>query len=236
MPGFRPLLVPTLCFIPALALLVGLGVWQLERLQEKETLIASVAAGLSAAPEPIEQALAEGAAHAEWRHVRLSGRFLNAKEAYLFAQGPRNAIGVQVIAPFVLDSGGTILVNRGFVPDALRSPATREAGMIEGATAMTGVLRLTQKPGPFTPKPDPVSRLWYVKDVPAIAAALGVTVPAVIVEADATPNPGGWPLGGQTIVDFPNSHLQYALTWFSLALTLACFYVFYLVRQRRPSL
>jgi surfeit locus 1 family protein len=231
---FRPLLVPTLCFLPALALLIGLGAWQIQRLGWKEALIAQVETGMKAPAEPLEGALARNPASAEWHHVQVSGRFLNDKEIYLFALGPRSAVGVQIVTPLVQADGRIVLVNRGFVPQVLRAPATREAGQLAGPVTLTGVLRLSQKPGLFTPAPDPKTRLWFVKDVPSMAAAMGISVEApVIIEADATPNPGGWPLGGQTIVDFPNDHLQYAMTWFALALALTGVYLLYHVRQRR---
>jgi surfeit locus 1 family protein len=79
----------------------------------------------------------------------------------------------------------------------------------------------------FTPAPDPKTRLWFVKDVPAIAKAASVTALPVLIEADATPNKGGWPVGGQTRVDFPNDHLQYAITWFGLAFALLAVYFLY---------
>jgi len=225
---FRPLLVPTLWFLPGLVLLIGLGVWQIERLHEKEALIASVAAGMRAPPVPLADALRTGPQSVEWHHVSVTGLFLHDKEAYLFAQGPRGAVGVQIITPLVQSDGTTVLVNRGFVPQALKDPNTRIAGQVTGEVAVNGVLRLSQQPGMFTPAPDAEARLWFVKNVPEISAALGVVVQdPIIIEADATPNPGGWPLGGQTVVDFPNNHLQYALTWFGLALALIGVYLLY---------
>jgi surfeit locus 1 family protein len=233
---FRPMLGPTLWFVPGVALLLGLGVWQIERLSEKEVLIASVESGMKAAPVPLADALKGGAANAEWHHVQVMGRFLHEKESYLFARGPMSAVGVQVITPLAQDNGETVLVNRGFVPAALRDPQTRAAGQIDGEVSLTGVLRLSQLPGPFTPAPDLKTRLWFVKDIPAIASSVGVGAPPVIVEADETPNPGGWPLGGQTNVDIPNDHLQYAITWFGLALALTGVYLLFHMRQGRLGL
>jgi len=225
---FRPLLVPTLWFLPGLALLIGLGVWQIERLHEKEALIASVAAGMRAPPVALADALRTGPQSAEWHHVRVAGRFLHDKEAYLFAQGPLGAVGVQIVTPLVQSDGTTVLINRGFVPQALKDPSTRTAAQVRGEVALNGVLRLSQQPGMFTPAPDAKARLWFVKNVPEIAAALGVAIQdPIIIEADATPNPGGWPLGGQTVLDFPNDHLQYAVTWFGLALALIGVYLLY---------
>jgi len=225
---FRPLLVPTLWFVPAVAVMIGLGFWQIERLHQKEALIASVAAGMRAAPVPLAEVLRDGAAKAEWHHVTVDGHFVHDKEAYLFARGPMGAVGLQVVTPLVQADGKTVLVNRGFVPPTLKDPGARSAGQVTGEVALNGVLRLSQEPGMFTPPADAKEHLWFVKNVPGLAAAMDVTVEApVIIEADATPNPGGWPLGGQTVIDFPNDHLQYALTWFGLALTLVGVYLVY---------
>jgi len=221
------MLIPTLWFLPGLALLVGLGIWQIERLHEKEALIATVQAGISAPPVPLADALARGAANAEWRHVRVTGHFLHDKEIYVFSRGPKGAVGGDIDTPLVLMDGGTVLIDRGFVPEALHESKTRQAAQVTGEVSLTGVLRLSQQPGLFTPAPNTDTRLWFVKDVPSMAKTAGVIVPSLIIEADATPNPGGWPLGGQTRVEFANDHLQYAVTWFGLALALSGVYLFY---------
>jgi surfeit locus 1 family protein len=86
---------------------------------------------------------------------------------------------------------------------------------------ITGVWRTPDPPGAFTPAPDRARHIWYARDVAGIAAANGLTLAApVVIDADATPNPGGWPLGGQTVVEFRNQHLSYAVTWFGLAVCL----------------
>jgi surfeit locus 1 family protein len=176
---------------------------------------------------PLADAVKIGIQHAEWRHVQVSGRFMHDREQYLFALGPLGATGVQVVTPLIQEDGTAVLVDRGFVPDQLKDPVRRMQGQESGDVSVSGVLRLSEKPGTFTPTPDLKRRLWFVKDIPAIAAAAGVSALPVLVEADAIPNPGGWPLGGQTRVDFPNDHLQYAVTWFGLALVLAGVYLLY---------
>ena len=225
MPRFRPLLLPTLVVIPGLAVLLSLGVWQIDRLHEKQALIAAIEAGLAAPAVPLDVALKAG--NAEWRHVRLSGHFIHDREQYLFAQGPSGATGVQVITPLVQANGSVVLVDRGFVPDALRDPSLRATGQVEGDVSLTGIVRQSERPGAFTPAPDRKMRLWFVKDVSAIASAAGVAAAPVLVEADSAPNPGGWPLGGQTRIDVPNDHLQYAVTWFALALAFLGVYLVY---------
>lgn len=233
---FRPLLGATLWFVPGFFLLAGLGIWQIERLHEKEALIASVESGMRAAPVPLDDLLKEAGTNAEYHHVRVTGRFLHDKELYLFARGPQSAVGVDIITPLVQGNGQTVLVDRGFVPDALREPQTRQAAQITGEISLTGVFRASQRAGMFTPAPDRQKRLWFVKDVPGMAKALGLTAPPVMVEADDTPNPGGWPLGGRTVVDFPNDHLQYAITWFGLALALLTVYLLYHRSRGRLSI
>jgi surfeit locus 1 family protein len=224
---FRPMLGPTLWFLFGLALLAGLGVWQIQRLHEKEALIGSIESGMRAPPIALSDVLRADSTIAEYRHVQVTGRFRHESELYLFARGPMGAVGVDIVTPLVQQDGQTVLVDRGFVPDALRDPQTRQAGQVGGEVTLTGVLRLSQRPGMFTPASNPATRLWFVKDVPSMAASLGLTAPPVLIEADGTPNPGGWPLGGRTQTDIPNDHLQYAMTWFGLALALFAIYLLY---------
>ena len=224
---FRPLPIPTLWLVPGLVLLLGLGSWQIERLHEKEALLAKVQTGVTAPAIPLSEAMKPGGAISEYRHVRLTGHFLHDREQYVFAQGPGGAPGVHVLTPLVQQNGDVVLVDRGFVPDALRDPSRRTTGQIQGELSLTSVVRLSQHPGLFTPVPNPETHLWFIKDVGAIAKAAGVTATPLLAEADATPNPGGWPLGGQTRIDFPNDHLQYAITWFGLALALLGIYFVY---------
>ncbi len=225
---FRPLFGFTLLTVPLFALLVGLGVWQLERLQWKLGLIAEMSRNMHAAPISIDQALAEGLAAVQYRRVALSGRFGNADEAYVFTTGPHGVPVYHVLTPLLLDDGRMFLIDRGLVPPALLGRSTRKKGEVEGEQNLVGILRTPDSPGPFTPAPDVAHRIWFARDLKAIAAADHVHLSApVIIEADATPNPGGWPLGGQTIVNLPNNHLQYAITWFLLAAALAIVYLAY---------
>jgi surfeit locus 1 family protein len=120
------------------------------------------------------------------------------------------------------------------VPKERLDPATRRDGQLRDMRHIVGVWRTPDPPGAFTPPPDLAHRIWYSRDVAGIAKADGVTLAApVIVEADATPNPGGWPKGGQTVVAFRNEHLQYAITWFGLAAVLFGVYLAYHVSRGR---
>src|SRR5262249_34047775 len=151
MMRFRPLPKLTFWFVIVFALLNGLGVWQLQRLQWKENLIATVEARIHAAPVPLHSALAQGDDAAEWRPVSGSGTFLNDHEVYQFSQSKDGGIGAEVITPMRRADGEIVLIDRGFVPDEKRDPDSRREGQIGGFTTVTGVLRLDQAPGWFTP-------------------------------------------------------------------------------------
>jgi surfeit locus 1 family protein len=231
--AFRPFAMLSLVCAILFALLVALGVWQLQRLSWKLGLIAEVDHNMAVEPLSLDQALELGG-DAQYHRVRLTGRFDNAKESYVFGTGVEGAPVFHVVVPFATDDGHVLLVDRGIVPRDLRSRATRSRGLIEGETTMVGVWRTPDPAGAFTPKPDLGKRVWYSHDIAGIARADAVHLAAsVIVEADATPNAGGWPRGGQTRVNFRNEHLQYAMTWFLLAGALLVVYIAYHVSRGR---
>jgi surfeit locus 1 family protein len=206
------------------ALLSALGVWQVERRTWKLALIERVEQRMHAAPvapPPRSSWPAVTAASDEYRRVTLRGSFLNADETLVqavTADGP----GFWVLTPLQTADGTTVLVNRGFVPPDRRDPATRRDGEPQGPISVTGLLRISEPKGGFLRSNAPAAGRWYSRDVAAIAAMHGLAnVAPYFVDADATPNAGGYPVGGLTIVRFPNNHLIYALTWFALALMLA---------------
>jgi len=223
---FRPLLWPTLMVLPMLAVLIGLGSWQLQRRDWKLQLIAEMQARLSA-PEVALDALPSDAG--EYRRVTVSGDFDHAREVYWLTPGPDGGEpGFHVITPLLRAGKPAVLIDRGFVPVALKDPANRPQGQRTGPVTVHGILRQSQPPGAFTPKDEPAQRLVYTRDVARIAAELGLgPAEAVFIEADASPNPGGYPLGGQTVVTLRNEHLSYAITWFGLAGALMMVYLLY---------
>lgn len=230
---FKPLPRLTIATALMFAFLMGLGVWQIHRLHWKLGLIAQAHTNLAAPPLTLDQALGLGAG-AEYHRVTLSGRFDNAHEAYVFATGPAGGAVYHVLTPFVLADGRAVLVDRGIVPQGLRDPKMRAAGELSGIQQVEGVWRLADSPGLFTPAPDLKTRVWYDRDVAAIARTDRVRLAAqAVVEAGPAPNPGGWPKGGQTVVYFYNEHLQYAITWFALAAGLLVIYLAYHRAQGR---
>lgn len=211
-------------WVICVAALLALGIWQLERRVWKLDLIDRVAhrihAEAVAIPEPASWP-AVNRGDDEYRRVTVSGRFLHDRETLVQAltvDGP----GFWVVTPLEIAGGKTVLVNRGFVPAERREPTTRGEGNPPGLVNVTGLLRISEPGGGFLRTNDPGSNRWYSRDVAAIASARGLAQAApFFIDADASPNPGGWPRGGLTVISFPNNHLIYALTWFTLAVMLA---------------
>lgn len=218
----RGLILLGVLALAGVAVFTSLGVWQVERLFWKLDLIQRVEERARAAPVPApgpEHWPAVTAASQEYRRVSVTGRFLNDQETLVQAVTERGG-GFWVLTPFRTDRGFTVLVNRGFVPPERRSPDSRAEGLTDADTTVTGLLRVTEPGGGFLRSNDPAQDRWYSRDVAAIAAARGVTEAApYFIDAEASP-PGGSPVGGLTVLKFPNNHLVYALTWFALDLML----------------
>ncbi|HMH64672.1 MAG TPA: SURF1 family cytochrome oxidase biogenesis protein, partial [Rhizomicrobium sp.] len=167
---FRPYPGLTIACALLFAALCGLGVWQLERLQWKLALIARVNGHMAASPLPLDRIMATDGADAQYRRVILSGRFDHAHEAYVFTTDAGAPV-YHVLTPFTADGGKVLMVDRGEVPKEKLDPATRASGNVTGETQVTGVWRVPDASGAFTPPPDTAHRIWYARDLKAIAAA-----------------------------------------------------------------
>jgi surfeit locus 1 family protein len=232
----------------AFAVLVGLGFWQIERMGSKQRLMARIERGLASEPEalPPEASWPRLKPKAyDYSKVTLTGRFLHDKEFHvqglLTTEGsrttpPTTILGTYVLTPLQVPDGAIVIVNRGFVPPDKADPSTRAQGQVGGEQTVVGLLRAPQSQGWFVPDDEPAKNSWFTRDPARMAAAAGLSrVAPFIVDADATPVPGGLPAGGKTIIAFPNNHLQYALTWFALALGLLAVFLAWARQQvKRP--
>jgi surfeit locus 1 family protein len=235
----RGLLLLSACSAAALAVLIGLGLWQLQRLQWKEGLIAQIEARVKAEPVLLKEAVAQARAGEDvsYLRVRVEGRFDNAKERYLFAVSDGTP-GWHVVTPLETPEGEVVLVDRGFVPDALKDPAARPQGELSDAVTVTALARPPETQGLFVPDNEIEQNRWFWRDLKAMTRSMfgdgAKDVAPFFLEAERSDVPGGWPRGGETRLDLPNNHLQYAITWFLLALCLVVIYVLY-VRTRLRS-
>jgi len=201
--------------------LLALGTWQVQRLFWKLDLIERV--DVRAHAEPVDAPAASdwpalgNPSDYEYRRVKLTGTLLNDREVQVYTVtdlGP----GYWVMTPLRRDDGSSIIVNRGFVPSDRRDPSSRAGGEPTGNVGIVGLMRAPETGGLFLRTNDPANGRWYSRNIPQITQASGLSdVAPFYVDADATPNPGGLPVGGKTMLTFPNNHLSYAVTWYILA-------------------
>lgn len=228
----RGLVLPAIVVAAGVVFLSGLGAWQLRRLSEKDALIARVTGGLAGAavvaPGPAEWRHLAGS-DIDYRPVKVAGRFDHGREVHVYGvvnggKGPAAGVGYFVLTPLETADGWFAIVNRGFVPQANKDAASRQAGQVAGVTTVEGIARQADHGNAFTPQPDTAKNIWFNRDPAAIAAFHGLPgerVAPYTIDARFDPGlPGGLPQGGETIVAFSNNHLQYALTWFGLAAAL----------------
>lgn len=237
------LLWQSLAALVAFVILCGLGTWQVQRLHWKEGLIARVSAGLKSEPVPAPGPAAwptYDVVANEYQPVTVTGRFDNSREIHvLYAltepRGRFSGVGYVVITPLETDDGWYVYVNRGFVPAAKADPVTRPEGQIEGKTTVVGPLRQPGDRSWYMPADNAAKNVWISRDPKLFAAAEGLPAARVapyLIDARFDPAlPGGLPQGGETIVNFPNNHLGYLLTWYGLAAALAMVYVPYLWKR-----
>lgn len=231
---FRPLPGLTVATLVALMILIGLGSWQLQRRAEKHDLLDRIEARRSLPAAPVEILLPVGA-YAEFRAVTALGTFLNASEAYVSearTDGGPTRPGFRVITPFRITGGDIILVDRGWVAADRRDPATRAEGQVLEQMEIEGVLKRSAPGSAFTPPPDPATRTVYRRNATDIAAFDGLALRSTLV-LEATTRVKGGPEPLPTGVNIPDNHLNYALTWFSLAVVLLVIYLVYHARQGR---
>jgi surfeit locus 1 family protein len=237
---FRPTLWPTLISVPAFIVLIGLCIWQVQRMHWKEELIAARESRVAAEPValPAPSSRPGDVDSMEFRRVRLEGIFLHDKEMFLGARSLNGNAGYQVLTPFVLSGDGIVLVNRGWIPVERKPPNSRPEGQVTGTQTLDGIVRLAHGKAWMQPDNEPDRNMWFYVDLPAMAAASAVELRTdLYVDAGPAENPGKYPVGGQTRIELPNDHLQYAITWGLLAAALAVIYVLYhlkLERERRP--
>ena len=223
--------------IVGLVILVSLGTWQMERLAWKNGIVETIEARTVAPPVPVAD-LPDGEA-LDYRPVTVTGRFVNSGERYFLATFKGEA-GWNVLTPLLVDGTDTaIFVNRGFVPYARKMPETRFEGQIEGSVEITGLARAapTAKPGSFLPDNEPETNIFFWKSIPQMSEGLalpaGTRMLPFLIDAGPGSAPGGGPVGGVTVVQVTNNHLQYAITWYGLAAVLAVMLVIFATRWLR---
>jgi cytochrome oxidase assembly protein ShyY1 len=213
-----------------LALLVGLGVWQLQRRVEKHALIAALTERLAAAPEALPSPAQWNAltpARDEFRRVRVSAAYAPLPDAMVYSAGSAirediSGPGTWAFMPARLPSGETVVVNTGFVQNTMQDRAQQDRAvtrLVTGApVTMTGYIRFPESAGALTPAENSTSRLWFTRDHRTMARALGWgDVAPFYIDLESPAPESGIPKPGPLEVHLKDDHLQYAITWFGLA-------------------
>jgi surfeit locus 1 family protein len=228
----------------AVVVLLGLGTWQIERKLWKQALIDTLDRRLASPPvelppRAIWPRLDPG--QDEFRRVAFRAQLVPDQEALVYTSGSAfrtdvSGPGYWVFAPASLSDGAVVVVNRGFVPQGGPERPGQAQGEPGGSLDIVGVLRWPEARGAFTPADEPDKNLWFVRDPAAIAAAKGWgAVAPFFVEQEAPVSPGGWPRPGPLTVKLRNDHLQYALTWYGLALALVGVFAVWARGARREA-
>lgn len=207
-PLLRKLAAPLLIGLLGIALLLRLGFWQMARLEQKEAILSEITATIAGDPEPLPVLVDPEAQR--YQPVVLEGRF-GEGALFVLVSVKRQGAGWRVISPFHSADGRLILVDRGFTPVARKAaPERAEPVRIEGN------LHWPDERSGSTPENDPEGNIWYARDIGAMAERLQ-TEPLLVIAREITPPDAGISPLPVSTEGIPNDHLQYAVTWFSLA-------------------
>lgn len=211
MKKFQPPFAALICSLLAFTILIGLGTWQVKRLEWKTALLAQINSSMEKPPAPLPEKLDNPAAW-EYRRVTMTGHFIYNHEFYIKPRTLDGVVGYHMIVPFERLSGGTVMVNRGWISDSLIPKAARPQGTIQ----IEGIIQLPHKTY-WTPPNNPQTNDWYWPDVSAMAPAAQLhNVPPVLLTISSS-KPGAYPIAGKLELNIPNDHKQYALFWFLMA-------------------
>lgn len=223
---------PIFFTIAGVLVLLGLGTWQVQRLQWKNAMVAQIDAQ-SALPPVVMPQQVEDISAMTYARVRLWGKYLHDKEIHLFV-GPRQMRGdpgYQILTPLLREDGTAVLVDRGWVDadhkDTAKRPETLDSGIVE----VVGMLHPGEHQKTFTPDNDTVKNLWFWIDMEAIKTYTGLGLQNLYVRRLKQEDDPALPIGGEAKVKHRNDHLQYAITWYSLALMLVVIYGLYRKRE-----
>jgi surfeit locus 1 family protein len=217
---FQPGAGSTIVTMILFTVLMGLGLWQVQRLEWKTQLLAQIDARMAEKPVPMPETI-DNPADWRFRRVTLAGNFDYAHEFLIKPRTYEGQAGYEMIVPFRRASGGTVFVNRGWISDALMDKAQRPD---DALLIVEGIVQAPEK-ARFTPENDPAKGDWYWPEIPAMAAAAGLEDAAPVIVVAAEKKPGVWPAGGRLRLDIPNDHRQYAAFWFAMAFVLLAVYV-----------
>ncbi len=222
---FKPSIGLTLCTIPSLIVLFLLGSWQIQRLSWKSELISNYNINFSKDPISVDELLHKNE-EKKFRRVVISGKYDHENEIQIIGKTYEGNAGFHIITPFILTNNEIIYVNRGWVPKKYVDRNKREFTLFEGNTKVIGLVRLPQKKGYFVPENEPHNGFWFTIKPDEFNSHLEISADTnYYIDELNIDGKLKLPMPANGKIQIPNNHLQYAITWYSLAIGLLLVYI-----------
>lgn len=228
----RPRPVAWLFFLAALFTTVGLGTWQVQRMEWKEGLIAEIETAKKGAPlSSIPTTDAELDAK-NFYPVQVSGTWISDREFHISPRFFNGKLGYFVVTPMTLEDGRTLLVNRGWIPARQKNPLSRPESAVAGDATISGLLRVGDDRNGLTPDNSPDKNIWFGRDASAMGdyAKLPNTIPAML-DIVGTQDAKMLPVPSDGTIRLRNDHLSYIFTWYGIAVGILIIFIVY---HRKP--
>lgn len=233
---FRPTFWPTLFTIISLLILISLGTWQVYRLIWKNSLISNYLYKFNNEIIKYDKSFSFNDEF-EYRRINIRGRFINEKEILIIGKTFEGNVGFHLITPFITKEEKLLLINRGWISEKLKLRSSRSFNINTENIVIDGIIRKPQKKGYFVPENDPIGNFWFTIKPNQIEKALKLESfdleKKFYVDVIRKKGKLILPIGVSGNPNFRNQHLTYAITWYSLAITLFIIYFLFHLKEKR---
>ena len=221
---FKPSVWLTIFALPSFLILIILGSWQVQRLSWKSDLISNYNNNFQQAPITVKELLKDRKNN-KFRRTVIYGEYDHANEIQIIGKTYEGNAGFHIITPFILENNEIIYINRGWVPKKYADKKTRKFSLLEDKVRVVGLVRLPQKKGYFVPENEPENGFWFTIVPQEINKHLNISAEnEFYIDELNIDEKLKLPMPANGNVQIPNNHLQYAVTWYSLALGLLIVY------------
>jgi len=201
-----------------ITLFCALGTWQLYRLQWKTALISEITFGLDSTPVKYSNTIKKN-----YQRVVSEGKFNFEDQIYLYSLNESGKPGYDVITPYKTLKNENVLVNRGWINKNLKG--NLEINLKENEVKITGLLREIYKANIFKPKNDLKNNIWFTLDANDLKELTGKQFSNYMIFLEKPKN--NVPAPKKVSIDVPNNHLKYAITWYSIAISILFYYLYF---------
>ena len=201
-----------------ITLFCALGTWQLYRLQWKTALISEITFGLDSTPVKYSNTIKKN-----YQRVVSEGTFNFEDQIYLYSLNESGKPGYDVITPYKTLKNENVLVNRGWINKNLKG--NLEINLKENEVKITGLLREIYKANIFKPNNDLKNNIWFTLDADDLKKLTGKQFSNYMIFLEKPKNKV--PIPKKVSVDVPNNHLKYAITWYSIAISILFYYLYF---------